>query len=46
MTMNFFRALFGYKDNARKQLRRYVDMEYLPQERDAAYERLLKEAGL
>lgn len=41
----FFRNLF-YGDMYRNRLRRYVEMEYRASDREQAYERLLKEAGL
>lgn len=44
--MSFFRALFGGQKVTREQLKRYVEMEYRPGERDAALERLLREANL
>lgn len=44
--MSFLKALFTSKKEARSGLRRYVEMEYRPSEREAAYNRLLREAQL
>jgi hypothetical protein len=46
MTMKFFRSLFSNKEDTRKQLQAYVELEYKQGERDAAYTRLLQEANL
>lgn len=47
MTMKFFHALVsGANKRDREMLKRYVDMEYRPSEREAAYKRLLREAEL
>lgn len=44
--MGFFRALFNGNKVSREQLKRYVEMEYAPAERDEALDRLLREAKL
>jgi len=41
----FIKNLF-YRNEYRKGLRRYVEMEYGIEDREQAYDRLLKEAGL
>lgn len=45
-TMAFFRSLFNPNRARREDIARYVDIEYRGADRDAAYERMLKEAGL
>ncbi len=44
--MAFFRSLFNPNRARREDIARYVDIEYRGADRDAAYERMLKEAGL
>ena len=44
--MGFLRSLFGGQKVTREQLKRYVEMEYRPAERDAALAQLLREANL
>ena len=44
--MTFLKSLFVNKRVARQQLRRYVEMEYKAGEREAAYDRMLRESGL
>jgi len=43
--MSFLKSLFVNKKAARKDIRRYVEAEYAPVEREAAYDRLIREAG-
>jgi len=45
-TMSFFRELFSGKKATRAQLKRYVEMEYAPAEREEALTRLIREANL
>lgn len=44
--MTFFRSLFRNRDAERASIRRYVEIEFAPGEREAQYERILRESGL
>lgn len=44
--MKFLKQLFRNKKSLRLQIRRYVDIEFRPDSREAEYERLVAEAGL
>lgn len=44
--MKFLQTILGGKSTQRKQLERFVEMEYAQSEREAALDRLLREAGL
>lgn len=44
--MAFFKKLISKRSARIEDLRHYVNLEYAPAERDAALERLIKEAGL
>jgi hypothetical protein len=44
--MSFFKNLFRDRKIAREQLRRYVDIEFRGSDREAEYQRLLREADL
>lgn len=44
--MSFLKSLFVNKRVARQQIRRYVEMEFKPGEREAAYDRMLRDSGL
>lgn len=44
--MRFLKSLFSQKKTTRESLRRFVELEYKPSEREAQYQRMLKESNL
>lgn len=44
--MKFLRSLFANREARVEEIRRYVEMEYRPSERQAAFENMVRQAGL